>query len=94
MEILGEEGAIVIGDAMTQITDGSVHLHASGRVEHVEIDTSRSLYVTLLDAFVAAIRGDGQPTVTGEEGRAALEVAIAADRAAATGRTVGLDELH
>ena len=94
MEILGDEGAIVIGDAMTQVTDGSVHLHASSRVEPVEVDTSRSLYATLLEAFVAAIRGDSQPTVTGEDGRAALEVAIAADRAAATGRTVCLHELH
>ena len=94
MEMLGDDGAIVIGDAMTQITEGSVSLHASGRVESVEVDTSRSLYVTLLEAFVAAIRGDGRPTVSGEEGRAALEVAIAADRAAATGRTVGMHELQ
>jgi 1,5-anhydro-D-fructose reductase (1,5-anhydro-D-mannitol-forming) len=94
MEILGDEGAIVIGDAMTQVTNGSVHLYASGRVEPIDVDTSRSLYITVLEAFVAAIRGDGRPTVSGEEGRAALEVAFAADRAATTGRTVGLHELH
>ena len=63
-------------------------------MEPIEVDTSRSLYVTVLEAFVAAIRGDGRPTVSGEEGLAALEVAFAADRAATTGRTVGLHELH
>jgi predicted dehydrogenase len=94
MEILGDEGSIVIEDAMTQITDGSVSLHASGEVQPIEVDTSRSLYVIVLEAFVSAIRGDGSPTVSGEEGMAALEVAFAADRAAATGRTVDLNELH
>jgi 1,5-anhydro-D-fructose reductase (1,5-anhydro-D-mannitol-forming) len=94
MEILGDEGSIVIEDAMTQMTDGSVSLHASGEVQPIEVDTGRSLYVTVLEAFVAAIRGDSSPTVSGEEGMAALEVAFAADRAAATARTVDLNELH
>ena len=93
MEILGDEGAVTIGDAMTQTTDGSVHLHRSGQVEPVDVDTSRSLYAILLEAFVAAVRGEGRPTVTGEEGLSALAVAIAAERAAAERRTVALSEL-
>ena len=43
--------------------------------------------------FVAAIREDRDPGVTGEDGRAALAIALAIYQSAAEGRVVGLAEM-
>ncbi len=94
LEILGDEGAIVIGDAMTQRTAGSVHVHAGGRIRAIDVDTSRDLYQILLTAFASAMRGEGRPTVTGEEGLGALKVALAAGESVRNGRTVDLGDLR
>ncbi len=94
LEILGDEGAISIGDAMTQRTAGSVHLHAGGSTRPIDVDTSRDLYQILLTAFVSAMRGEGRPTVTGEEGLGALKVALAAEESVRTGLTVNLADLE
>ena len=94
LEVLGDEGAIVIGDAMTQLTAGTVQLHAGGRIRPIDVDTSRDLYQILLTAFVSAIRGEGRPTVTGKEGLGALKVALAAEESVRTGDTVRLADLE
>jgi len=94
LEVFGDEGAIVITDAMTQRTDGTVQLVTGADTIPVEVDTSLSLYVILLRAFVAAIRGEGRPLTTGDEGLSALKVALAADQSAATGRVVRLADLR
>ncbi len=44
--------------------------------------------------FIDAIREDRQPSVTGEDGRAAVEVAAAAYQSAAEGRTIHLRTSH
>jgi 1,5-anhydro-D-fructose reductase (1,5-anhydro-D-mannitol-forming) len=94
LEIFGDEGTITITDAMTQQTAGSVSLYAAGAVESVEVDTGESLYVTLLQAFLAAIRREGRPLTTGEEGLGALKVALAAEQSAQTRERVRLGDLH
>jgi predicted dehydrogenase len=47
-------------------------------------------YTDQLQDFVDAIDGGTKPLVTGEDGRAGIEMAIAADLAARTGETVRL----
>src|SRR5215204_7653798 len=44
MEIHGETGAILIGDAMTQDTPGTVELHSAAGVEPINVDVSEDLY--------------------------------------------------
>jgi 1,5-anhydro-D-fructose reductase (1,5-anhydro-D-mannitol-forming) len=93
MEIHGEDGAIVIGDAMTQEAAGTVTLHTTHGVEEIEVDCSETLYSINVRAFLAATRGEGRPTCTGEEGRNALLVALGVERALATGAVVDLRDL-
>jgi 1,5-anhydro-D-fructose reductase (1,5-anhydro-D-mannitol-forming) len=93
MEIHGERGAIVIGDAMTQDTPGTVELHTADGIEPIEVDCSESLYDINVRAFAAAIRGEGRPTATGVDGLRALQVAIAVEESLRSGRAVLLDDL-
>jgi 1,5-anhydro-D-fructose reductase (1,5-anhydro-D-mannitol-forming) len=93
MEIHGETGAIVIGDAMTQDTPGTVTLYTNSGVGSIDIDVSDDLYHINVRAFAAAVRGEGQPTATGEDGLRALQVALAVEQSLKSGRTVELSEL-
>ena len=68
MEIHGETGAIVIGDAMAQDTAGTVELHSGEGVEPIDVDVSEDLYHINVRAFAAAVRGEGRSTASGEDG--------------------------
>jgi 1,5-anhydro-D-fructose reductase (1,5-anhydro-D-mannitol-forming) len=94
MEIQGETGAIVIGDAMTQDTPGNITLHTASGVESVDVDTSDDLYQIIIRAFLAAVRGEGWPTATGQDGLRALQVALAVEHSLKTGQTVALTDLR
>ena len=94
MEIHGERGAIVIGDAMTQDTPGTVELHTADGIEPIDVDCSDDLYHINVRAFAAALRGEGRPTATGAEGLGALKVAIAVEESLRSGQAVVLDELR
>jgi 1,5-anhydro-D-fructose reductase (1,5-anhydro-D-mannitol-forming) len=93
MEIHGETGAIVIGDAMTQDTPGTVTLHTADGIEPIDVDCSDDLYVINVRAFVAVIRGTGRPTASGVDGLKALQVALAAEESLATGHAVNIADL-
>jgi 1,5-anhydro-D-fructose reductase (1,5-anhydro-D-mannitol-forming) len=93
MEIHGERGAIVIGDAMTQDTPGTVELHTAHGNEPIEVDCSDDLYHINVRAFAAAIRGEGRPTATGTDGLRALQVAIAVEESLRSGQAVVLDDM-
>jgi 1,5-anhydro-D-fructose reductase (1,5-anhydro-D-mannitol-forming) len=93
MEIHGETGAIIIGDAMTQDTRGTVTLHTDAGIESIEVDTSDDLYHINVRAFAAAVRGEGRPTATADDGLRALKVALAVEESLRTGKTVNLADL-
>jgi 1,5-anhydro-D-fructose reductase (1,5-anhydro-D-mannitol-forming) len=93
MEIHGETGAIVIGDAMTQDTRGTVELRTAAGIEPINVDVSDDLYHTNVRGFAAAVRGEGRPTATGQDGLDALEVALAVEESLRSGRTVNITEL-
>lgn len=93
MEIHGDQGAIVIGDAMTQDTVGTVALHTGDGVVDIQVDCSQGLYDINVEAFLSALNGSGRPTATGADGLLALQVALAAEESLATGRTVTLGEI-
>jgi 1,5-anhydro-D-fructose reductase (1,5-anhydro-D-mannitol-forming) len=94
MEIHGETGAILIGDAMTQDTPGTVELRSAAGVEPINVDVSDDLYHINVRAFASALRGRGRPTATGQDGLDALEVALAVEESLRSGRTVNLTELR
>ncbi len=94
LEVHGAEGSILIVDAMTQDTPGTVTITTASGTERVEVDCNSDLYDIILDGFENAVRGTGAPTATGRDGLAALRVALAAEVSASTGRTVLLSELE
>ena len=66
MEIHGDSGAIVIGDAMTQDAAGTVTLHTSGRGRcMIDVDMDRRPVEINVEAFSRAVQGQGKPTATG-----------------------------
>jgi len=93
MEIHGETGAIVILDAMTQDTPGTVQVHDDQGIETLDVDCSKDLYDINVAAFLAAIDGNGRPTVTGQDGLRAHQVALAAAESVRSGEFVPIDDL-
>jgi 1,5-anhydro-D-fructose reductase (1,5-anhydro-D-mannitol-forming) len=75
---------------MTQKPVGSVMLRTAKGEEEIAFDRE-DLYTRSLRAFHAAIRGEGQPAATGEDGVWSLCCAEAALESARTGRTVKIE---
>jgi 1,5-anhydro-D-fructose reductase (1,5-anhydro-D-mannitol-forming) len=76
IEVHGEAGSIIGRNVMTQSPVGTVVLrNAEGETE-IPI-AHESLYVRSVGAFAAALRGEGQPAATGEDGVRSLAAALA-----------------
>ena len=82
-EVMGSEGIACISKPYhdLEIADGS----KSERIPWWRADIDM-----LVEEFVAAVEQNRQPAITGEDGRAALELTIAAYRSAACGEPVSL----
>ena len=89
-EVHGTEGSLIATNCMTQRPVGEVLLRTAAGEESLPID-HENLYARALKAFHAAIRGEGAPAATGEDGVRSMAVALAAREAAATGRIVTVD---
>ncbi len=89
-EVHGTEGSLIARDVMTQRPIGSLVLRNDSG-EHV-IDFDRGdLYLRALGAFHAAVRGEGQPAATGEDGIRSLAFGLAVQEAARTGALVQVE---
>jgi myo-inositol 2-dehydrogenase/D-chiro-inositol 1-dehydrogenase len=93
LELVGTGDSVVVGPtgALRSLEPGApppVAGHASF-VERFE-----AAYRAELAAFVDAVRGDGESACTLDEARAALAVAVAADRSRAEHRPVSTDEVE
>jgi 1,5-anhydro-D-fructose reductase (1,5-anhydro-D-mannitol-forming) len=86
----GSEGSLIGTDCMTQRPVGDVLLRTAAREERLPLD-HENLYGRALKAFHAAIRGDGAPAATGEDGVRSMAIALAAREAAASGRVATID---
>lgn len=89
-EVHGTEGSLIARDVMTQKPIGTVKLRSAAGEEELSFDRE-DLYVNALRAFHAAVRGEGRPAATGEDGVWSLAAAEAALLSARSGRTVAVD---
>ncbi len=89
-EVHGTEGSLIARDVMTQKPLGTVTLRTATGEEDLSFDRG-DLYSYALRAFHAAIRGEGRPAATGEDGVWSLAAAEAALRSASSGRAVAID---
>ncbi len=87
IEVHGSAGSIYGRDVMTQRPIGEIVLRTA-RGEEVVGYEPENMYVRTVRAFAAAVRGEGQPGCTGEDGLRALATALAALESARTGRRV------
>lgn len=92
-EVFGGGGMATMGDGRRS---GMVLSGPAGRT----VETARSdqelfatAYVAELAAFVETVRTGGAAPVTGEDARAALQIALAAAESARTGRAVRIEEI-
>jgi 1,5-anhydro-D-fructose reductase (1,5-anhydro-D-mannitol-forming) len=85
LEIHGSEGSILGRDVMTQRPIGQVVLRNAQGETDVPLE-HENLYARALRAFVGAIRGEGAPSATGEDGVRSLATALAVLEASRTGR--------
>ncbi|PZV33616.1 Gfo/Idh/MocA family protein [Mesorhizobium kowhaii] len=89
-EVHGSEGSLIARNVMTQKPIGSVTLRTAKGEEDLRFDRE-DLYARSLRQFHAAIRGEGQPSATGEDGIWSLAAAEAALQSASSGKAVKID---
>ena len=89
-EVHGSEGSLIARDVMTQKPIGTVVLRNEAGEEALTFDRE-DLYVHSLGLFHAAIRGEGAPSATGEDGLWSLATALAFVESARTGRAVAVE---
>jgi 1,5-anhydro-D-fructose reductase (1,5-anhydro-D-mannitol-forming) len=91
LHVIGEDGAILATDVMTQEPVGTVVLRDAKGEREIEITDRRGLYDINVGGFAAAVGGEAdRPVVTGLDGLRAAQVALAVREAAETGERVVL----
>jgi 1,5-anhydro-D-fructose reductase (1,5-anhydro-D-mannitol-forming) len=88
VEIFGTTGAIIVQDALAAEPIGRVLLRRDRDLTEIELPKVRSIYEVAVARFNAAVRGEGEPLASADDGIASLAVAIAALDSARTGRPV------
>lgn len=83
-EVHGTEGSLFGRDVMTQRPTGTVTLRRNGEEEAIPLE-HENLYERSVRRFNAAVRGEGPPAATGDDGVRSLAIALAARDAAQTG---------
>lgn len=89
-EVHGSDGSLIGTDCMTQQPKGEVTLRSAAGEERLEVDRG-NLYLRSVSNFQAAVRGEGEPSATAEDGIRSLAMALAAMQAAASGRETPVD---
>ncbi len=84
-QVLGTEGSLLGEDVMTQQPRGHVLLRRHNLIEEVDLGLPENLYIRAVRHFNDAVRGNGQPAATAEDGVKSLATALAVLEAARTG---------
>lgn len=85
LHILGTAGALVADDCNTQAPVGGVTLFRDHIGQPLEVGPRDDLYEVTVRAFGAAVRGEGDVVVTGEDGVRSLAVSLAVLESLRTG---------
>jgi 1,5-anhydro-D-fructose reductase (1,5-anhydro-D-mannitol-forming) len=84
-EVHGSDGSLIATNCMTQRPVGEVRLRTAKGEENLRLD-HENLYLRGIRAFHDAIAGKGAPAATGEDGIRSMALALAALKAAKSGR--------
>jgi 1,5-anhydro-D-fructose reductase (1,5-anhydro-D-mannitol-forming) len=82
LEIYGSEGSVFGHGVIAQSPAGSVELRRDGTSEPIDPGPDVDPYVDTIAAFGAAVRGEGAPRCSGEDGLLNVKVALAVAAAA------------
>ncbi len=88
VELHGTEGSLIGREVMTPEPIGEVFLRRRDQIEEVAVHERTPIYEEVVRRFDAAVRGEGAPLASGEDGAAALAIALAALESARDGRPV------
>ena len=91
LEIHGSTGSIIGRNVMTQQATGEVILRNSNGEQVIAIE-HQNLYVQGLAAFNQAVKGEGEPAASGEDGIRSLTAALAVLESSRTGKSVLITE--
>ena len=89
-EVHGSSGSLIGTNCMTLAPVGTVLLRTAAGEELLNLD-HENLYQRSVRAFQSAIRGEGPPAASGEDGVRSMAVAVAALEAARSGRETTVD---
>ena len=90
IEFHGDKGSIIARNVMTQRPVGDVILRTEDDERQIAF-SDHNLYHRSVAKFIAAVRGEGTPAASGEDGVKSLAVAEAVKRAATEDRRVSVD---
>jgi 1,5-anhydro-D-fructose reductase (1,5-anhydro-D-mannitol-forming) len=90
LEVHGSAGSLFGRDVYGPKPLGEVILRRDGRDERVDLGERRNPYERGVEAFLAAMRGNGRPAATAEDGISSLAVALATLESARSGRTASV----
>lgn len=85
LHILGTDGALVAENCNTGAPVGRVTLWRAKAAEPIDVGPRDDLYEVTVRAFGAAVRGEGEVLVTGEDGVRSLAVSLAVLESLRTG---------
>ena len=89
LEVHGTDGSLIGEHVMTQEPEnGRVFLRRNGTVEEVNVGERENLYVRAVRLFNRAVRGQGQPSATGEDGIRSLAIGLAVQGSVRSGQRV------
>ena len=87
-EVHGTEGSLFGEDVMTQEPQGRLFLRKGEKREELDLGPHENLYAHQVRHFNAAIRGQGPPFATAEDGLRSLAVALAVLESTKSGRRI------
>jgi 1,5-anhydro-D-fructose reductase (1,5-anhydro-D-mannitol-forming) len=87
-EVHGTDASLFAQDVMTQIPRGQIYLRRGEQREEVALEAHEDLYLRSVRLFNAAVRGEGEPAATAEDGLCSLAVALAVRKSAEEGRKI------
>jgi 1,5-anhydro-D-fructose reductase (1,5-anhydro-D-mannitol-forming) len=93
VELYGTEGALIGRGVIDAEPVGQVFLRRGDIEEEIEIAERNPIYVEAVRRFDAAVRGEGTPLASGDDGIATLAVATATIESARSGRAVAVREI-